>query len=112
MRAPPTARVILTGVSAIRLRPWAHLPHSPGITALLANPRRPIDPSASRTSLAVRWWQATNPDRSRSGRALTRPRSKRSGWQRNQPDFFYGASWVTSGRGKAQTAGAAVIGGL
>jgi hypothetical protein len=42
------APVTLTGISATRLPAWAHLPHSPGITTPLANPRRVIDPSASR----------------------------------------------------------------
>ena len=64
MRLPASA--MLTGVSANRLRPWAHLPPSPGITVRLANPRRLIDPSASRTRL----------------------HSKRSGWKTkfHQPD--------------------------
>ena len=35
MPAPRPPRVTLTGISAIRLRAWAHLPHSPGITAAL-----------------------------------------------------------------------------
>jgi hypothetical protein len=66
MRLP--ARAMLTGVSANRRRPWAHLPRSPGITVRLANPRRLIDPSASRTRL----------------------HSKRSGWKTkfHQPDFL------------------------
>jgi hypothetical protein len=66
MRLP--ARAMLTAVSANRLRPWAHLPRSPGITVRLANPRRLIDPSASRRRL----------------------HSKRSGWKTkfHQPDFF------------------------
>src|SRR5882672_8347102 len=52
MRLPASA--MLTGVSANRLRPWAHLPPSPGITVRLANPRRLIDPSASRTRLHLK----------------------------------------------------------
>jgi hypothetical protein len=66
MRLP--ARAMLTGVSANRRRPWAHLPRSPGITVRLANLRRLIDPSASRTRL----------------------HSKRSGWKTkfHQPDFL------------------------
>src|SRR3979409_1644066 len=46
MRVSRPTRVILTGHAASRLRAWAHLPASPGITTLLANPRRLIDPSA------------------------------------------------------------------
>ena len=41
------ARVILTGASAVGLRPWAHLPQRPGIKVPLANPRGVFDPSVS-----------------------------------------------------------------
>src|ERR1700682_2732921 len=82
-----------TGVSASRLRPWAHLPLSPGITVPLANPRRDIDPSAPRSGLAARCCQTTNPDQDRSGlsadvNALT---EVGLGTKFHQPDFFYGA---------------------
>src|ERR1700690_3307252 len=56
LRPPRPARVILTDVSVSRLRPWMHLPRSPGITV-----RRPASP-----------WQLTDPltSRNRSARHL------------------------------------------
>jgi hypothetical protein len=98
MRVPRPARVILTGISAIRLRAWAHLPHSPGITIPLANPRRVIDPSASRTGLAVGCCHATNPDRYRSGLGANVTALEEVGLETKfqQPDFFYGASCFAS----------------
>jgi hypothetical protein len=48
---------MLMDAAASRLRPWARLPHNPGITDPLANPDRCIDPSASRIGATVRWRQ-------------------------------------------------------
>ena len=45
MPAPRPPRATLTGVSATRLRAWAHLRQRPGRTKPRANPRRVIDPS-------------------------------------------------------------------
>jgi hypothetical protein len=72
------------GVSAFRLRPWAHLPRSPGITLRLANPRRLIDPTASRTGLAAGCCQAANP-----GANVTALEEVGLAMKLHQPDFFW-----------------------
>jgi len=69
----------------------AHLPHSPGRTARTfpATPRRIIiDPSPSRSGLAVRCRQATNPDRYRSGPSIDVTGLEDVGPGFLQPDFF------------------------
>jgi hypothetical protein len=72
------------GRSALRLRPWAHLQRSPGITLRLANPRRFIDPAASRTGLAARCCQAANP-----GANVTALKEVGLAMKFRQPDFFW-----------------------
>jgi hypothetical protein len=89
MRPPRPARVILTDVSVSRLRPWTHLPRSPGITVRRpANQWQLTDPSASRTDLA--WCQTTNPDRYRSelGSEVTALEKVGLETQFRQPDFL------------------------
>src|SRR4030088_1046478 len=83
MRLPRPARAMLRDVSVIQLRTWAHLPHSPGITAPLANPDRVIDPFAWRTGLAVRCSQPTDPDRCRFGLSANLVRLQEVGLERN-----------------------------
>jgi hypothetical protein len=94
MRVPRPASDLLTSVSAIGLRPWAHLPQRPGIKAPLANPRGLFDPSASWAGLAVHRCPATSPDRYRSGLRANVTTLKEVGLETkfHQPDFFYGAS--------------------
>ena len=58
MRVLRPAHALLTGVLVAWLRASAPLPRSPGVTARLANLRGVIDPSASRTGLAVRFCHA------------------------------------------------------
>src|SRR5258708_7538749 len=89
MRVPRPARVLLTSVAAIRLRPWAHLPQRPGFNRL-ANPRdRLIRP---RRGPAQQFAAATQPVRIDIDPdcALTRPRPTRSGRKRNSisPTYF------------------------